>query len=241
MLFEPRPRAILLDVGFTLTFCDGRQIAAHAGSAGVTLAPSAIEAAEQRLRAELRETPGVVHRTHDDGGNRYLGRLFRRTLQLAGYTGPDDALERAVEVVLRKHLEQNVWCRVGDGVRGALERLRAAGFRLAVVSNSEGTVEAMLEAVGLRALLETVVDSAVVGVCKPDPRIFQIALDRLGVAAADAVMVGDSPSADVAGARAVGARAVLLDPWNLYPSLDAPRFRDLGAFTDEVLAVNRSD
>ena len=235
MLFEPRPRAILLDVGFTLTFCDGRRIAAHAGSAGVTLDPAAIEAAEGRLRAELRETPGVVHRTHDDGGSRYLARLFRRTLQLAGYTGPDEALERAVEVVLGQHLERNVWCRMGDGVREALQRLRAAGFRLGVVSNSEGTVEAMLESVGLRPLLDTVVDSAVVGVVKPDPRIFQIALDRLDVAAAEAVMVGDSPSADVAGARAVGARAVLLDPWNLYPSVDAPRFRDLAAFTDGVI------
>ncbi len=48
-------------------------------------------------------------------------------------------------------------------------------------------------------------------------------------------MVGDSPSADVAGARAVGARAVLLDPFDLYPSVDAPRFRDLAAFTDGIL------
>src|SRR5260370_32706673 len=150
MLFEPPPRAILLDVGFTLTFCDGRQIAAHAASAGVTLDPAAIEAAEGALRAELRETPGVVHRTHDDGGNRFLGRLFRRTIELAGYAGPPDALERAVAVVLREHLGRNVWCRVGWGVPDALARLRAAGLRLAVVSNSEGTVEAMLEDVGLR-------------------------------------------------------------------------------------------
>jgi putative hydrolase of the HAD superfamily len=235
MLFDPLPQAFLLDVGFTLTFCDGQQIAAHAAQAGVTIDAGAIERAEGALRAELRETPGVVHRTHDDGGNRFLGRLFRRTLELAGYTGPADALDRAVEVVLRQHLKQNVWCRVGSGVESSLIRLRAAGCRLAVVSNSEGTVEAMLENAGLRPLFDTVVDSAVVGVVKPDPRIFLLALERLSIAPERAVMVGDSPSADVAGARAVGARAALLDPFDLYPSVDAPRFRDLAAFTDAVL------
>ena len=235
MLFEPLPRAILLDVGFTLTFCDGQQIAAFAARAGVTVEPAAIEGAEGALRAELRETVGVVNRTHDDGGKRYLAGVFRRTLVLAGYAGPALALENAVDIVLGEHLRRNVWCRVGDGVLSALGRLRAAGCRLAVVSNSEGTVEAMLESVGLRPLLDTVVDSAVVGLVKPDPRIFQLALGRLGIEPQHAVMVGDSPSADVAGARAVGARAALLDPFDLYPSADAPRFRDLAAFTDAVL------
>ncbi|HEX3697794.1 MAG TPA: HAD family hydrolase [Polyangia bacterium] len=238
MLFDPLPRAILLDVGFTLTFCDGRAIASHAARAGVIVDPLAIEGAEGALRAELRETLGTVHRTHDDGGKRYLGRIFRRTLELAGQAGPPDSLQRAVEIVLGEHLRRNVWCRVGAGVPTSLQRLRAAGCRLAVVSNSEGTVEAMLETVGLRPLLDTVVDSAVVGLVKPDPRIFQVALDRLGIASSQAVMVGDSPSADVVGARAVGARAALLDPFDLYLSVDAPRFRDLAAFTDALLGTD---
>ena len=77
-----------------------------------------------------------------------------------------------------------------------------------------------------------------VGLVKPDPRIFHLALGRLGIAPEQAVMVGDSPSADVAGARAAGARAALLDPFDLYPSVDAPRFRDLVAFTDALLGTS---
>lgn len=240
MLFDPRPQAILLDVGFTLTFCDGERIAAHAALAGVTADPAALMRVEEALRGELRETPGVALRTHDDGGGSWLQRLFRRMLELSGCDPEGGGLDRAAEVILREHLARNVWCRVGAGVDAALSRLRAAGYRLAVVSNSEGTVEAMLADVGLRHHFETVLDSAVVGLVKPDPRIFALALSRLGVAAADAVMVGDSPSADVGGARAAGVRAALLDPYDFYTAVDAPRFRDLAAFADAVVGGDRN-
>jgi HAD superfamily hydrolase (TIGR01509 family) len=155
-------------------------------------------------------------------------------LELTGCEAPG-GLDRAAAIILREHLARNVWCRVGVGVDAALTRLRAAGFRLAVVSNSEGTVEAMLEEVGLRRHFETVLDSTVVGLVKPDPRIFQLALDRLGASPSETVMVGDSPSADVVGARGAGLRAALLDPYDFYTTVDAPRFRDLAAFTDALL------
>jgi putative hydrolase of the HAD superfamily len=235
MMFDPPPKAILIDAGFTLTFCDGERIAAHAALAGVAADPQALVRVEAALRAKLRETPGVPLVTHDDGGSAWLQRFFRLMLELTGCEAPG-GLDRAAEIILREHLARNVWCRVGAGVDAALARLRAAGHRLAVVSNSEGTVEAMLEEVGLRRYFETVLDSAVVGLVKPDPRIFMLALDRLGVSASEAVMVGDSPSADVGGARAAGLRAALLDPYDFYAAVDAPRFRDLGAFTDALLA-----
>jgi len=59
--------------------------------------------------------------------------------------------------------------------------------------------------------LPLVIDSTEVGVEKPDPRIFQIALDRMGVSAADALYVGDLYEVDVVGARAAGLDVVLLD------------------------------
>ena len=119
--------------------------------------------------------------------------------------------------MLREHRASNAWRRIGTGVPEALERLRGAGFKLAVVSNSEGTIEQMLTEIGLRDLFATVIDSSVVGLTKPDPRIFALALERLGVEANEALMVGDSPSADIDGARAAGIRAALIDPYDLYP------------------------
>jgi HAD superfamily hydrolase (TIGR01509 family) len=101
------------------------------------------------------------------------------------------------------------------------------GFRLGVVSNAEGRVERDLESAGFAGLLDTVVDSHLVGVEKPDPRIFGIALERLGASAATAVFLGDVPSIDVAGARAAGIAPLLLDRHDLYAEIDAPRLRSL--------------
>jgi putative hydrolase of the HAD superfamily len=240
-LFDPAPRALLLDAGFTLTFYDGARIAGYAALAGVAVDGAALERVEAAFRTEIRERQGVPFRTHDDGGTGWLQRVFRRLLQLAETPGDDGVLDRAAEVILREHLAHNVWRRVGAGVRDALERLRAAGLQLAVVSNSEGNIERMFQDIGLLSLLDVVVDSAVVGLAKPDPRIFDLALSRLGISAADAIMVGDSPTADVMGARAAGIRAALLDPYGLYPWVEAPRFRDLPTFTDALLALLERD
>lgn len=175
-------------------------------------------------------------RTHADGGFSWHQHLYRRLLALAGVAGEAEALDHAAAVMLREHRASNAWRRIGAGVREALQRLRAAGFKLAVVSNSEGTLEQMLSEIELSELFDTVVDSGVVGVTKPDPRIFQIALDRLGVSSAEALMVGDSPSADVGGAREAGIRAALIDPYDLYPWCRAPHFRDVPEFTTALLA-----
>jgi HAD superfamily hydrolase (TIGR01509 family) len=234
-LSATRPRAVLIDVGFTLTFWDGVRIASHAAEAGVMADATAIERAEAVVRRETREVQGTPLRTHDDGGGAYLQRVFSRLLRLADAPGTDADLDRAAALIHREHLKSNVWRRVGAGNRAALERLRAADFRLAIVSNSEGTVEAMLEEVGLRPFFETVVDSGIVGSVKPDAPIFHIALDHLRLAPGDAIMVGDSPTADIHGAHAVGLRAALVDPLDLYPWIEAPRFPDLPAFTDALL------
>src|ERR1700690_488785 len=115
-LSAPRPRAVLVDVGFTLTFWDGERIAAHAAAAGVTVAPAAIERAETIIRTETREVEGTPMRTHDAGGRRYLGDVFKRALTLCGAT--DDAtLARAAAYIHARHLEHNVWRRVGAGNR----------------------------------------------------------------------------------------------------------------------------
>jgi FMN phosphatase YigB (HAD superfamily) len=77
----------------------------------------------------------------------------------------------------------------------------------------------------------------VLGVTKPAPAIFQAALDRVGVSAADAIMVGDSLKADVIGAQAVGIRAALIDPGDLYRDANVTRFTDFATFARSLLEV----
>lgn len=93
----------------------------------------------------------------------------------------------------------------------ALAELRALGLRLVVASNWDCSLPGRLAEVGLLELVDAVVTSAEVGAAKPDARIFHAALERAGCEAAEALHVGDSAENDVAGARAAGLRALLLD------------------------------
>jgi len=235
---QPRPAAVLLDVGFTLTFPDAAIIARHAAEAGVTVGADALARVEDEARRGLAQFGWAFTRAQEAARPKTGGaQFFQRMLDLAGATAGTSTLVEASQHIWTRHLERNVWCRVGPGVEAALARLQAAGIRMAVVSNSEGTVEAMLKSVGLDRYLETVVDSWVVGVAKPDPAIFRIALDRLGVPASAAVMLGDVPAIDVDGARAAGVTPVLLDPLELYGDLDVRRVPDVATYVDQLLGA----
>jgi putative hydrolase of the HAD superfamily len=93
----------------------------------------------------------------------------------------------------------------------ALAGLREAGMRIAVVSNWDCSLSDVLAEVGLGGAADAVVVSAEVGAAKPDPRIFEVALERLRRGPEEALMVGDSLETDITGARAAGIRAVLLN------------------------------
>jgi putative hydrolase of the HAD superfamily len=93
----------------------------------------------------------------------------------------------------------------------ALERLAAAGLKLAVIANWDVSLHDVLARLRLAGSFEAVVTAAAVGAAKPDPRPFEVALSRLGVEASQCVHVGDDPSTDVAGAKAVGMSALLVD------------------------------
>lgn len=93
----------------------------------------------------------------------------------------------------------------------SLMRLRELGLRLVCVSNWDYALPMVLDEVGLSVALDSVVTSAGVGARKPDPAIFEAALEVAGCTAAEALHVGDSPDEDVAGARAAGIRALLID------------------------------
>lgn len=93
----------------------------------------------------------------------------------------------------------------------ALAALRELGLRLVCVSNWDCSLPEVLERCGLSAGLDGVVTSAGAGARKPDAAIFAPALELAGCAPGEALHVGDSPAEDVAGARAAGIRALLLD------------------------------
>ena len=131
-------------------------------------------------------------------------------------------------------LRTPVWCQPVPGSRQAVRAFAAAGVRLAVTSNSDGTVEDHLArhewlqvGPGPGVEVEVVTDSGVVGVGKPNARVFQATVDALGLRPGRILHVGDSAFHDVAGAAAVGMQAVHMDPYDLCDG-DHPHIHVLG-------------
>jgi putative hydrolase of the HAD superfamily len=196
----PRLRAVLFDAGNTLIFLDYARMAAGVGTAlGMSLT-------EDALAVHTAEAARAMERAASDQerATAYLEALFL----LAGV--PAGRLGEVRSCLARMHGEQHLWSSVPESTPTALARLKAAGLLLGVVSNSEGRVEQALEAAGLREYFDVVVDSGVLGIEKPDPQIFQAALTALGVAAEEALYVGDLYEVDIVGARSAGMEAVLL-------------------------------
>lgn len=114
----------------------------------------------------------------------------------------------------------DVWRRTTPLAREALSLLDRSGRPVAVISNADGTVERQLVLHALAQVgpgpgleVAAIVDSAVVGVSKPDPAVFAPALDVLGLAPHRCAYIGDTVTYDVVGARAAGLVPIHLDPW----------------------------
>jgi putative hydrolase of the HAD superfamily len=220
----PPIEAVLVDVGGVLVLPD------HDRMVG------AFERAEVRVdrdRLDPAHYAGVAALTEFKEGDRAVWAAYNRAYARACDT-PADALDDVVEHLLNEFATGEVWSRIVHGSVDALRRLGALGVRLAIVSNADGNAEQRLrdQAVcqvgpGRGATVGAIFDSTVIGVAKPDPRIFEMALDALAVPAAHAIHVGDTPGADVDGARAAGVRPVLIDPYDFHSDLDVERVSSL--------------
>ena len=216
-------RAIVFDVGNTLVRMNYAAIVAGLRSRGHRATAEAVEDAELRARVRLDAELATGVSTERDGTpDRYL----RYVLEPLGVT---DAAELVALAEWRRAYNPpaGLFDTVHPAAAAALAHVRAAGLAVGVISNSNGSVAALLRDLGLGSALDFVIDSAVVGVEKPDPRIFRLALAAAGVAASEAAYVGDLYSVDVLGARGAGLDAVLLDPRGYWGARDCPRARDV--------------
>ena len=107
-----------------------------------------------------------------------------------------------------------------DDTVDVLKRLNDQGYRLGVISNLRRDMDQLCSDLQIAPYLDFCITSEEVGVEKPDPAIFVVALERAGVKAAEAVHVGDQPRSDLVGARGAGLHAVLLDRGNWHEDVD---------------------
>lgn len=133
--------------------------------------------------------------------------VVRRSLAL---DASDPRLDACVGALVAHFARAAAW-RVFPDVGPALATLRRRGLRLGVVSNFDGRLPGLLAELALAPAVDAIVWSSAVGAAKPDRAIFEHALARHRVEAANAALIGDSITDDVAGARAAGMKAVLID------------------------------
>jgi putative hydrolase of the HAD superfamily len=200
-----RARAVLFDVDFTLihpgpTF-QGSGYRSFCARYGMAVDEARFEAAVASAAA-LLDNPDEA--PYDD--EMFIA-YTRRIIEEMGGAGPAiDACAREIyaEWAACHHFE------LYDDVPGVLRELSAAGVRIGLVSNSHRSLDSFQSHFALEGLIAAAVSSSEYGRMKPHPSIFGAVLEQLGVAAPDAVMVGDSVPHDVEGALRAGMRAVLL-------------------------------
>jgi HAD superfamily hydrolase (TIGR01509 family) len=220
---------LFLDAGGVLVNPNFDRVAAALRAHGVPAEGATLRRAEARAKKEL-DTDSTVNATND-ASRGWL--YFELVLRHAGIAG-DERTAAALRDLAAYHAEHNLWETVPDEVPAALERLRAGGRRLAVLSNANGTVSRLFARLGLLERFDHVLDSWVEQIEKPDPRFFARALERSGADPATTLHVGDLYHVDVRGARAAGIEGWLFDAAGLYPEVDCTRVASLAELADRL-------
>ena len=227
----------MLDAGGVLLFPEPANLLPPLREAGVQPDPATLERAHyQAMAAQDRQAVPPAPGT------------WWRDYLLTYVAACGVAQDRCEQVALgiAQHPGRYGWAHAGSGVKDGLRAVARLGLPMGVVSNSDGSVEGDLRRVGVCHVpdgpaaegvpMGVIVDSAVVGVAKPDPRIFGFALAALDVPASTNVLhVGDSLRYDVAGALAAGLQPVHMDPHGFCPAPGGhPHVRSLAGLAELI-------
>lgn len=219
--------AVLLDIGGVMLVPDIRVLADELAEIGTSISAGDFWRAHYFGMAALDEygaKPGAWAEGYVEG-----------VLNGLDVVGPRRDKLRGVLMRARRMSDSEFWRWPVPGSFEALRALADSDVKVAFVSNSDGTAEQKLVSMGLSQVgpgdgvaVDGIFDSAVVGAAKPDPAIFELALDRLGVDAERAVFVGDSRHYDVHGARTARLFPLHFDPFRVCDGDGHGHIADLG-------------
>jgi HAD superfamily hydrolase (TIGR01549 family) len=203
-------RAVTFDFGQTLAELDHDYLVRRALSFGAELDPALSHAATvtawhaygaAKALGHARAWQAMMLEILRGGGVRKIR---------AGAADPDYA-QKVAQLLWDAQPTHNLWRKPIAGMFELVAEL-CAKLPVGIISNSEGQLAELVEELGYGSLFAVVIDSGRVGVDKPNPRIFQLAAEALGVDLSQIVHVGDAWEADVLGARAAGAQAIWYAP-----------------------------
>jgi putative hydrolase of the HAD superfamily len=205
-------RAVIFDLWDTLVFYDVE----HS------------RATERRIAERLGIDPDRFHRIWRESRSERDGGSLADSFRSVGAT--DESLPELLD------LRRDAFREVAVPREGALEtlrELRERGFRLGMISVCSDEVAELWEETPFAGLFDSTVFSCSVGLRKPDPAIYRLALDELDVEPADVMFVGDGANDELAGAERVGMRAVLI----LRPEQDEPHWEEARGWQPRITSI----
>ena len=224
-----RIQTVFLDAGGVLIHPNWHRVSETFARHGITVSATALRDAEPAVKFGIDTAYGVRTTKDADRGSS----LFNGILDATGVPR-NETRDTALAELYAYHMEHNLWEDVDPAAATTLAGLRSRGLTLAIVSNANGVVQRAFERVGLHGYFDVICDSHVEGVEKPDPRFFEIVLERTNSQPERTIHVGDLYHVDVVGARRAGLTPLLLDPHGLYEAFDVDRISRLDQLVDYV-------
>jgi len=185
-------------------------------------------ATERRIAERLGLEPEAFHARWREGRNERDAGTLADSFRAVGATA-----ELVPELVEIRHDSFREICVPRPGAIETLHELRRRGLKLGLISVCSEEVALLWDETPFVGLFDSTVFSCSVGLRKPDPAIYQLALDELGVEPAEAVFVGDGANDELAGAERVGMRAVLI----LRPGQDEPYWEEARGWQPRVNSI----
>jgi len=216
MIDHSRVRAVLFDVGQTLLYPD------------LPYLQKLLE--DYRVRTDLttlgRGCAIARERVSRSKGNEKNHKgFFGFWMKWVGVA--DDYIPEVLTKIYERHQREHLWSWLDPEAKSTLAELHQRSYRLGIISNADGQIESAMTQLGVAEYFEHIIDSAIVGVEKPDERIFAMALEKLKLPASSCLYIGDNYDNDVIGARQAGMAPLLLDPFDVVAENDVDRIHAL--------------
>lgn len=221
---------IFLDAGNTMVSMDFAWIRAELKRHDILCNIDDLMRAEAAARPFFSANLNKLKSTEGQNAFTYYFKKILHKLEATSRMGDeehDNIIHSILPILQAPGANERLWSFLLPGVKQGLDILRKKGYHLVVVSNSDGTVEKCLENAGIRHYFNSVVDSGLVGFEKPDPRLFQYALELSGSVPEKTLHVGDMYHIDILGAFSAGMHAILIDPFDDWKDVDCLKSPDL--------------
>ena len=214
--------SIFFDAGNTILFINFKIIKKILAEYGYKTSLTDLKEAELKWRTSLEDNIEELQHLTDQ---EVLPFYFKETLKFLKIKEND--LDEIVNEIITSHRKKMLWSVFPSSVRKVIIDLRKKGYKIGIISNSDGRLVNQLKSLKVKELFDVIIDSREVGVEKPNPEIFKLALKRIKAEPNEAIYVGDIYSIDIIPAQKLGIKAILFDPGNHFPHLHCPRVERL--------------